>query len=131
MSITYRKTKQGEWVAYGPRAEFPADYYQGKIITVVKKDGTARQEMLTGLGKVFTVDGTAMVYGYLDKDFTAPAPAAAVPAPRAASRPAHRAHSRMCGNCGERRATTTATDLSGFTGEVCGTCARSGALSFA
>jgi hypothetical protein len=81
MSLTYRKTKNGEWVAYGPRAEFPAEYVTGKIIEVAKKDGTVKREALAGIGKTFMVGGTEMAYGYLDKDLTP-----AQPASRAAGR---------------------------------------------
>jgi hypothetical protein len=114
--ITYRKTQQGQWVAFGPASAITA----GATVTVSKRDGSTKTERVESVGRPFTANGTQCVYGYL-----------APSAPRAASRPAQRSGRSMCDECGERRAVTTATDMSGFTGDVCGICARSGALSFA
>lgn len=89
--ITYRKTKAGEWVAFGPVAEFQAgglrlgDTAPGGVtvtsllLTVTRKDGTARTETIRRLGRPFTADGTECCYGYL-------APAAPRSQARAASR---------------------------------------------
>lgn len=67
--ITYRKTKRGEWVAYGPFSAFPEWNEKTTClgVTVHKKDGTPNSETVTRLGKPFTVNGTEMVYGYLEE----------------------------------------------------------------
>lgn len=109
-AITYRKTRQGEWVAFGPASLISA----GAVVTVTKRSGETKTERITSSGRPFIANGTEMVYGYLAKS----------DAPQRGTR-------HMCDECGERRAVTTATDMSGFTGDVCGICARSGALSFA
>jgi hypothetical protein len=111
--ITYRKTRQGEWVAFGPASVIRA----GVTVTVTKKSGETKAETIKSAGRPFAVNGTQMAYGYL------------APQARTASRP-QRGSARMCDACGERRAATTARDLSGFAGDVCGICARSGGLSF-
>jgi hypothetical protein len=102
-TITYRKTKQGEWVAFGP-----VDALHVGQVTVSKKSGETKTETVVRLGRVFQVAGADMVYGYL-------APAA----------PSH-SHRSLgdCNECGERRAVTTALDSSGIAGAVCGRCAR-------
>lgn len=66
-AITYRKTQQGEWVAYGP-----ASVMRKGAVTVTKKDGAVKTEYVERLGKTFTAAGCTMVYGYLAK--SAPAP---------------------------------------------------------
>lgn len=66
-AITYRKTQQGEWVAYGTTSAVRVG-----AVTVTKKDGSIKTEQVTRLGKTFTVAGVPMVYGYLAK--SAPAP---------------------------------------------------------
>jgi hypothetical protein len=121
--ISYRKTAKGEWVAFGPVSAMPAlTPGVNPEVAVSKRDGTIKTERVTGFGRPFQVSGVAHVYAYLAK--SAPAASAARPAPR---RPAR----HVCDNCGERPATTTARDLSGFAGEVCWQCKREeGALSF-
>ena len=66
-AITYRKTQQGEWVAYGP-----ASVMRTGGVTVTKRDGSIKTEQVERIGKTFTVSGIQMVYGYLAK--SAPAP---------------------------------------------------------
>jgi hypothetical protein len=61
-TITYRKTQQGEWVAYGPAAVM-----RKGAVTVTKKDGSIKTEHVGRLGKTFTVAGVPMVYGYLEQ----------------------------------------------------------------
>jgi hypothetical protein len=74
--IHYRKTKTGQWVAYGPAAEVAT----GEI-SITKADGTLETRTVASVGRSFAVDGSQMVYGYLT--------AAERPAPaRTASRPA-------------------------------------------
>ncbi len=111
-TITYRKTRQGEWVACGPAAIVRPH----QLIDVTRRDGTTRPERVVSVGRVFQAGGQDMVYGYLDRTRHG------LPASRTAA---------MCDQCGERRAVTTASDMSGIPGQVCGICARSGGLSFA
>lgn len=122
--ITYRKTKSGEWVAYGPASQMPQP---GDGVMIAKKDGGSDYGYIGRLGRVFTVGGTEMVYGYLDqaRPVTRYDASGQHGAPRGGSR-------AKCDNCGERPAVATARDLSGFTGAVCGQCKREeGGLSFA
>jgi hypothetical protein len=112
-TITYRRTKAGDWVAFGP-----AGYLTGRgDVTVTKRDGTTEHRWIDRTGRPFQVNGVEMVYAYL--------------APRAASASNTGTAREMCAECGERRAVTTARDMSGIVGPVCGRCARSGHLSFA
>jgi hypothetical protein len=112
-TITYRKTKAGQWIAYGPVTAITA----GAIIRVSKRSGETKLEQIASVGRPFEADGQQMVYGYL-----------APPRPAATSRtPAAR---DMCDECGERAAVTTAYDMSGIPGHVCGRCRREGFLSF-
>lgn len=62
-TITYRKTKTGEWVAYGPAT----DINVGSVL-VAKKDGTLKQEIIERVGRTFTVSGVDMVYGYINRN---------------------------------------------------------------
>lgn len=70
--ITYRKTKQGEWVAYGPAAEFFQTIGDRTIrrnyVTVTKRSGEADLRAVERTGRIFTVAGVEMVYGYLERD---------------------------------------------------------------
>lgn len=120
-AITYRKTRQGEWVAFGPKAAMWDTVYNKPCgwVDITKKDGTFDRRQITRLGRSFTADGTECCYAYLGTRY--PVPGQHAPARR---------HG-MCDECGERRAVTTATDLSGISGRVCGICARDGSLSFA
>ncbi len=58
--LQYRKTKDGEWVAFGPVAEL-----RPGTITVTKKSGETKRETVVRVGKSFNVDGIACAYGYL------------------------------------------------------------------
>jgi hypothetical protein len=60
-TASYRKTRQGQWVVYGPAATI-----QVGPVQVTKRDGTTRTERVVAVGRTFQVDGTDMVYGYLD-----------------------------------------------------------------
>lgn len=60
-AITYRKTKTGEWVAYGPLGHLQGS----KTITITKANGTVEHREVTKLGAPFTVDNAYMVYAYL------------------------------------------------------------------
>lgn len=110
-TITYRKTKTGEWVVMGPTTAIRS----GATVTVTKRDGSTKTERIESVGKAFVVGGQYMVYGYLAKT----------------QQHATGGHAYMCDECGQRRATTTARDMSGLLGRVCGNCARDGYLSFA
>lgn len=59
--ITYRRTRQGEWVAYGPAEAVAAD----TVVTISRKDGTTSRRYVKSAGRIFIVDGAEMVYGYL------------------------------------------------------------------
>jgi hypothetical protein len=59
--IRYRKTKTGQWVAFGPADRIHA----GATVTVAKRDGSTKVEYVESVGRPFTVDGQQMVYGYL------------------------------------------------------------------
>lgn len=59
--VTYRKTKTGEWVAYGPTTVVTA----GATVTVTKRSGEAKTERVARVGRPFNVGGVEMVYGYL------------------------------------------------------------------
>lgn len=64
--ITYRKTKAGDWVAYGRLSSFDdGNGYSLSTVAVSKKDGTTKTEQVHHLGKPFTVGGIEMVYAYL------------------------------------------------------------------
>jgi hypothetical protein len=60
-TATYRKTKQGQWVAFGPADMITA----GADVTVTKRSGQAKTEHIDSVGRIFRVDGRDMVYGYL------------------------------------------------------------------
>jgi hypothetical protein len=153
-NASYRKTKSGQWVVYGPASVI----VPGATVTVTTRGGQSKVEYITTIGRAFSVSGVPMVYGYPG---TAPLETAsgtpcvmnpqycpagcATPdehnargealAAELNSRPRTTTHARsprgMCQACGERRAVTTARDLSGSVGDVCGVCERSGAVSFA
>ena len=84
--ITYRKTKQGEWVAFGPVSEV----VEGGVVTVTKRDGTTKREGIVRVGRAFSVDGVPHVYGYIEPR-----------APRR-SRPRRASNGEcMCGACAD------------------------------
>src|SRR5690606_14665454 len=59
--VTYRRTKSGQWVAYGPAHIVKA----GSTVVVTKRDGSTKTETIEKVGKTFRVNGREMVYGYL------------------------------------------------------------------
>ena len=59
--ITYRRTRNNEWVAFGPADQITA----GEIVVITRKDGTISRRLVESVGRVFIVDGVEMVYGYL------------------------------------------------------------------
>jgi hypothetical protein len=69
MSLSYRKTRDGEWVVFGPKAEMWDGLYNkpaGNVV-VTKKDGTKKTESIDHLGKPFQADGVECCYGYIDR----------------------------------------------------------------
>jgi hypothetical protein len=71
-TCTYRKTKLGEWVVYGPSSEVRA----GATVTVHKANGDVKTETIVRIGTPFDVGGVEHVYGYLgDKDRSTRSPA--------------------------------------------------------
>jgi len=63
-TLSYRKTKAGEWVVFGPMQAFRGT---PQWVTVSKKDGAVKKEFVKKLGRPFVVNGTEMVYGYIDR----------------------------------------------------------------
>lgn len=79
---TYRRTRQGDWVVLAN-----ADILKpGREITVWKKDGTRKTEMIEKVGKTFQIDGVDVAYGYIARG----------------SRTSTKAHSGFCSECGEK-----------------------------
>ena len=58
--ITFRKTKNGEWVVMGPVSEIRVH----TVLEVTKKDGGTAKVRVTDMGKPFEVDGKRYCYGY-------------------------------------------------------------------
>jgi hypothetical protein len=124
MAITYRKTKDGQWVAFGPASEIQAN----TIVTVTKRDGTTKREMIASVGKPFTANGQQMVYGYISTDTTVAADGSSLIARRSNGQGSH-----TCDQCGHGRGTHRRNDSSGIAGLVCSSCNRDAdyELSFA
>ena len=94
--ITYRKTQDGQWVAFGPASKIAA----GRTIAIAKRDGTTKQEYIERVGKPFAVDGVPCVYGYIaQRSNSSPAPASR-----------HTATYRNGGRCKEPGCNGIATD---------------------
>ena len=148
--ITYRKTRQGAWVAYGPADAVKA----GEVVNIAKKNGQISRRLVESTGKVFIVDGERMVYGYLAEGevptattadqhaYTEAAHEAAQAAAKAGTLPARKApatrtypttRAAQCDECGRQaRTLIPARDMSGIPGMVCTGCKRNEAhLSFA
>ena len=69
--ITYRKTREGEWVVMGPVAAVRAN---GTVL-VTRRDGTTKMESIARVGSPFSVNGVSMVYGHIARG----SPAVSVP----------------------------------------------------
>lgn len=65
-AITYRKTKSGEWVAFGPAAVLP-NMRSTKLIDVSRRDGGIDRWYVARIGREFQVNGVAHAYAYLDQ----------------------------------------------------------------
>lgn len=107
--VTYRKTKSGEWVVYGPAA-----VVRPGVLSVTKKSGETKTEQVERVGRAFMVDGQAMVYGYISRT--------------TAQTQSPRHNGPACESCGYRYA-HLATDMSGISGYACIRC-DDGSLSF-
>lgn len=89
-TFTFRKTKTGEWVGFGPATMIEA-VNPGSDIIITKRDGTQKLETVAKWGKPFTANGKTMVYAYLARDNGA------------SVRFSNRARSTECPVCGEDR----------------------------
>jgi hypothetical protein len=90
--ITYRKTKDGKWVACGPVAEVKI----GEV-TVTKASGERKTEQVVSLGHPFQTDNGTLVYGYLAARAPSLAPQT-TSAPRSVSA---RTRRYICEECGD------------------------------
>ena len=84
---TFRKTKTGQWVAFGPVTNLRVGQ-----VAVSKRDGSTKTVVVEKLGRAFTVDGVQCAYGYIAETTTA-----------AAARPARRRYFpryELCRHCG-------------------------------
>lgn len=59
-TTTYRKTKTGEWVVFGPERLVRV----GQVL-VTKRDGASKTETIERVGKSFDCDGMRARYGYI------------------------------------------------------------------
>lgn len=62
-TATFRKTKTGEWVAFGP-----ASVVRPGPVTITKKNGQTKTVTVARVGKPFAANGTTCCYGYIDDD---------------------------------------------------------------
>lgn len=108
--IKYRKTKAGQWVAFGPATEVVPG-----PVTVIKADGSTKAETVASVGRPFDVAGKPHCYGYL-----------------AAVRPAGELRATSgehCEECGRGGALVECVDSSGIGGLCCRRCAASPAYT--
>lgn len=59
-ALAYRKTKSGTWVVFGPAAAIR----KLTTVTVTKRSGETKSELIESVGRTFVVDGVPCVYGY-------------------------------------------------------------------
>lgn len=103
MSVTWRKSKSGEWVVCGP-----VHAVHVGVVAVTKRSGAVEHVEIERLGKPFqTDDGITLVYGYPAK---------------AERTTTQSSYSSSCENCGEGKARYPAVDSSGIRGKVCQRC---------
>jgi hypothetical protein len=114
LQITWRKTRDGEWVVCGPAKILRQCLRTRTAVDVTKRSGEVQYVQLTHVGKTF---GDGLAYGYI--------------AEQGNSRPT--ASGQTCDECDGRGASHHRTDSSGISGIVCDRCSRepSYALSFA
>lgn len=103
-TLTYRKNRAGQWVVFGPVAQFGTSSW----VTVTKRDGTTRRECVTETGRPFDVDGVQCCYGY--------------PGQREDSQPSSQGR-EMCAECGQRAGVQECRDSSGIVARCCHRCA--------
>ena len=58
--VTFRKTREGKWVAFGP-----VDEVQPGPVNITKRDGAQTTRTVTSVGRPFDARGVLHVYGYL------------------------------------------------------------------
>jgi len=91
--VTYRRTKNGEWVAYGPAHILEGAMLHNLPVTVTKRDGSTDVYTVTRVGRKFVVDGQYMAYGYGHRQGDAPT------ARRTNTRPQRTRRCATGGNC--------------------------------
>lgn len=78
-TVTFRKTRTGEWAAFGPRdyltemvltkadiaREGEDENFAGPRVTITKKNGETVTKPLRFVTKGFNVDGVEYAYGFL------------------------------------------------------------------
>lgn len=84
-TITFRKTRQGDWVAFGPASAVR----ECTEVTVTKRSGDAKRVYIERTGKTFQVDGLDMVYGYIGSTSSS----------RRGGHSPHRSSSNRCDRC--------------------------------
>lgn len=136
ITATWRKTKQGEWVAFGNATELNNALDNDLPVTIIKRDGTRQERTVTRVGKSFQVDGKDMAYGYLAPESRRRVPGyvalANATRPMSGSGRSLNRSSGRCDECGRNaRMLVPASDMSGIPGMVCMSCkADEGTLSF-
>ena len=80
--VTFRKSKDGRWVAFGPASEVSLG-----TVSITKRDGSRTLRIVESVGRPFDVRGVAHVYGYLAAD-------------REARKEAYYASQGRCRDCG-------------------------------
>ncbi|WP_166345187.1 hypothetical protein [Phytoactinopolyspora limicola] len=114
---TFRKTKSGEWVAFGP-----ASIVRPRTsVRVTKRSGQVQTVIIETVGRPFKVDGVDMVYGYIERPSRAPRAAAPVARQRDNRR---EGKGGICDECDQpRRNLQECRDSSGILGLCCPRCA--------
>lgn len=63
--VTYRKTRSGEWVVFGPAQTLRDALNGGGLVEVTKKSGEVKVESIHRMGRCFRADGIGCAYGYI------------------------------------------------------------------
>lgn len=63
--FSYRKTKDGTFVVYGPASALVHAKQNGVSVSVSTKAGKTKTEMIDRVGRAFDVAGVSMAYGYM------------------------------------------------------------------
>lgn len=85
--IRYRKTRKGEWVAFGPSNEIRI----GEV-TIVTAQGKRKSEKIISLGRTFQHDGVRCAYGYLASERYQSVSSSRIPLSRNSQAPLSRTH---------------------------------------